>query len=782
MKSNIRRFSVQSGFSLIEVLIAVVVLAIGLLALGALQASLTRSSADAKVRGRVAAMLSARMDELRSTGYDNAVLDQGDTTFTCVSGSPAWVCDTQSQANLGSLSVRQLNTRYWSDRDANTFSTGAGGVTNGPEFKRVELTATWDGADASSHSLRMSTDISSLSLIDSLLPDPPPPTTTVASTPIVREDNPAGAGVIPIAIGGGDATAASNPRPEIIGKNNNQSAVGTRFDVLTYTGLSGESVIQRRVETAAISCNCEYGAGGDNLPEIYRTAQWPAIWTGEKYEVYKPDSPTAAPGDDAAIKAGPVSGVTQSPLCQECCRDHHDNEALGVAKFDPERAIAMGETTGHEKYNISGGTLAKVAKSSGNRYINACRVIRVDGWWRTASDMYAKHVGLINTETVGGVAAKTGVPSTTAVTAYQAYVKTYLAGYNGTAADIANATDGGQVSGTININAPPPADERYLHARGLYVDYLDSKARQRILDARQASNCTSGDLTECTLRYLPFTTINTTELAYWEPRVSGQPNSTILTVASGSSLIYDPLQPTRGRTNALSNAANGATADATAIITRSNAGVAIAEAVDPGDDAAEAVDKQQFRVTASGSATGENFSVRLIGLPQTSDTNSSNDPAVAWLNATGNANCNATVKLNNPNKDLDPNDYACNTYGTLSIATNLTVSNYFGVDKTQLTSQTCLGVTESYQTPKLINYSVSAAAIGGVPATSITATGDNTSSESTEIAFALIAASNRVDLTFANQNNGAWATIKTCTLNGGGNKIQTITWNESWAQ
>src|SRR5215216_4980313 len=69
------------GFTLLEVLIAVVVMAVGLLALAALQGSLTRSSADAKVRGRVAAMLTARMDDLRSGGYGN-LLDGGPTSLT----------------------------------------------------------------------------------------------------------------------------------------------------------------------------------------------------------------------------------------------------------------------------------------------------------------------------------------------------------------------------------------------------------------------------------------------------------------------------------------------------------------------------------------------------------------------------------------------------------------------------------------------------------------------------------------------------------------------------
>jgi prepilin-type N-terminal cleavage/methylation domain-containing protein len=59
----------SGGFSLLEVLVAIVVLTVGLLALAASAGSLTRASSDAKVRARVAAMLSARMDELRGSNY-----------------------------------------------------------------------------------------------------------------------------------------------------------------------------------------------------------------------------------------------------------------------------------------------------------------------------------------------------------------------------------------------------------------------------------------------------------------------------------------------------------------------------------------------------------------------------------------------------------------------------------------------------------------------------------------------------------------------------------------
>ena len=75
------------GFSLLEVLIAVVVLATGLLALASLQGSLTRNSADAKIQGRVAAMLSARLDELRSAGY--GTLAEGTQPFDSDENVPA---------------------------------------------------------------------------------------------------------------------------------------------------------------------------------------------------------------------------------------------------------------------------------------------------------------------------------------------------------------------------------------------------------------------------------------------------------------------------------------------------------------------------------------------------------------------------------------------------------------------------------------------------------------------------------------------------------------------
>ncbi|PKM02654.1 MAG: hypothetical protein CVV17_05405, partial [Gammaproteobacteria bacterium HGW-Gammaproteobacteria-7] len=57
------------GFSLLEALIAVVVLSTGLLALAALQSAMIRSSVDARIRSSASAAAVAVLEDLRAGGY-----------------------------------------------------------------------------------------------------------------------------------------------------------------------------------------------------------------------------------------------------------------------------------------------------------------------------------------------------------------------------------------------------------------------------------------------------------------------------------------------------------------------------------------------------------------------------------------------------------------------------------------------------------------------------------------------------------------------------------------
>ncbi len=738
----------NSGFSLIEAMIAVLVLAVGLLALVALQSNLVREGADAKARSRIASLITSRMDEARAIGFTAMATE---ATAVCAANND--ICQAEADAAVSGLALTE-----------NVVATPG---PNKSQLKTLTVTATWTDSAAQARSLTMGTAISPLSLDTSSTLLNQQFAGDVTKKPIVRTADPATDGVVPIALGDGSASAASNPTPELVGKDSNQQIVGTRFTVLTYVPSGASSIIQKRVENTVIKCACAFGAGGTNLPLIYRKSEWPAIWTGERYDVYEPPTAIAAPGQ--GLNSGPQAGVQQSPLCLECCRDHHDTTTAGVAKFDPERSDGS-----VSKQNLVDNNGVKEFRASTSAYFNACRVIRVDGFWRTASDMYSRQLGLLETEPVSNVKAKTGLPTTAATAAYTTFVKGYLAQYDGsTGAAPANAfsmfdaTAGLNEPQLVQIAAPSTTDFRYLHARGLYVDFLEAKARAKL--QKEVDDCPSGTAPEdCVMPYLPFTSANLTEIATW-----ASSNRNVLVVNSGNVLSTNPSQPSGGRS--IGTAAG--TANNTVSARISNSGIAVNTAlstlngVDVRDNSQVTSDLQSFEVGGDpGQSTGDEFFVSIAG--------GGANPFAFYVLGTDSGEC---VKQSDGSRP-------CTTNSMLPMPGDVRVERYWLEDTIAQVPTSADGKCDAGgirvaidgrdDVPRFTDYAVSAT-IGGVPPATTTVTDAGNAAEATTFRFGSITERDTVALTMTAQSPQQFATATTCTVSKTG-KTTITGWDRPW--
>ncbi len=738
----------QRGFSLLEAMIAVIVLATGLLALAALQGALARNSADARMRSQIAAAVEAIAEQQRNDSFD--AIDSGtpDVSAYAVPGATGFsVVSVCTYTNV-------------SDPSQNGACAGRGGATTSAQYKQLVYTATWNDATGQQRSMSLTSVLSPRTLSISTLPYSTATEGPKPMLPVVRTANPEVPGMIPIAIGDGSDTAATNPKPTIVSGN----VIRTSYEVLTYQGSANDNIVkqQRRVETAVVGCTCASGAGPTGAQ--FERAQWPAYWDGSRYVIYQPSGSDQPAGTTVPSKG---ASVTQDLLCDECCRDHKDTASTEHVKFDPYR------TDSHSHYRVSGADW--VVAGAGEEYMEVCRMIRVDGFWRTAQDLDAKHFGLLQTQNN----ARSYLPLPAAVTNYETFVIDYLTKAYGPTPNSDDApaifdTKGLNAPASISINKPSPVDTRYLHSRGLYVDKVEPLARQKIDKALATGGCKNPDGSdrnkmECVLPLLAFTSINTTEASFWSPAVE-----TNFSVDTDGFVVFDQDPPNRGRVNALASATVGSDSDVNVRMTKSNAGIAArARGIDPQDNFA-ATDAQSFKVLGSGATLGDSFNVVLAGLGTFNRS-----PAVGWsVTGVGENNCQG------------PAPYKCEVVGaSLPQQVKITVAAYNRQEderggSTQVSCRKPDGTTftgtyspNGQNTIRWCrNYAVS-------NATTPTATGTisdpirdgrvgnpstGAGSEATEISFAGISSNQTVTLTFTLLQPSSPAPIDSCSFKQNG--------------
>jgi hypothetical protein len=740
----------QKGFSLIDAMISAVVLAVGLLALAALQANVSRNAADARARSQIAAFVEEVVERQRAFGVSS--------DFAAVPEDALWT-DAEEAAvgiNAGVTGFNlELSSVHYDGRSGGFVTPVLAGLKpSDPQYKLLHSVATWTDASGQARRFYLASILSPRTLSSSSLSYGTPTSggDSGLALPRIRRltSSVEVPGMIPIATGADSKTAATNPKPNV-------GQTKTSFDVLTYqsnvkcvaSGTTACVEIQQKVETAIVQCQCTTGVTLTEARVLY--PQWPAYWNGYRYKLYTPKIAADPPGKNKATGPSP-NKANQDPLCTECCRDHHDGTSGPThVKFDPFR------TSAHDHYKIVSGKL--VLAEDGDDYLEACRMIRVDGFWRTAQDMKLDHFGLLRTATLN--TRDHGLPSPDSATtlpddidataAYQDFAKTllksnYVPEQTPISADTlykAEVIDKVMLD-LLAINRPEPIDERYLHARGLYVDHIEPEVETAIQNAYD--NCPD-DVTnkeECVLPLLAFTSINLTEVAYYAAGLETVPGGKVpadyLQVLTSGFVEFNPSAPKRGRVTAVSNAPEDTSGPyIRSYITKSNSGLAVsARGIDPEDDDDPTLDSdnanayagtQKFDITGNITSGSGKFSV-TVNLPNDydgllNDLNTSRAPAVSWKIGGLDDNCAGA-----PISSQGDIDYVCTTTTTLPKDVAITASAYNIVQTRKLTGNSTVNINctqgsklGEFTSPKQVdikycrNYKVSAIAVN--PATTV---------------------------------------------------------------
>jgi type IV pilus modification protein PilV len=522
------------GYTLVEVLVGILIFAVGMMALAQLQGNLAQNSSDANAR-TVAANIAEEVIEtarafsqIDSDGVNQAYND-------IVTGT-----ETITRAGNTYTVATEVTDYYYVSNGANDKSftdvkpSGAGRS----DFKLMEITVSWDQkqdfrvdedttVDLESDSITLTEAISSITSPSTGKVLLGTGGTTMASPPVDYSpgENP---DIISINLGHNKFKESTTPLPDVL---RTDELVETRFDVVTYSNpVDGGPTFLRREEFRAVSCECTL-----NVPTGSEGGLRPTIWNGSDY----------TEGEFVSKPFGTSASNQQSIFCDICCRDHHDGgtgeaddtDDPGQYRYDPFRSSSDYHTSGvlagnHKHYNRGGNGELVLAENDGDRYVEACRLVRKDGFFRVAQDLRQEGLNAFPGDYLDEEAE---------IDVYSGYVTNAVGQFVSGAGDgyeTANPhptmttpaamglTFPASTFGTASEMADNDVTEQQLRSRGIYVDYMSEELREKIdclkIDGNTGETCGVPEVSSA-LEIIPFYDVQLTWLSRWNETPNNYP-------------------------------------------------------------------------------------------------------------------------------------------------------------------------------------------------------------------------------------------------------------------
>lgn len=608
-----------AGFSLIEVMIAVVVLAFGLISLAALQGRLFQSGAESKARAAATSIAQQSLEDARSFAFVTPPTGYTGPTYISLAGGGPWTFNAGGVAFTATRTVKRYRYvdanpadttpgTFVADADTtNATNNYSGGV---PEFKQIDVSVGWTGSDGQPKTVLMTDSIAAMAPADAALLRKRP--TGSQPGPKVYVARPSDPQILPIALGSDENAASSNPKPNQVIEN---VAAATTFSVMTYSGSGDSVLLGRKVDVAAVSCLCQADGNASATAPVYAPVEWNA-----RQQAYLPPQTLV----DTSIKKGKVDSTLNNSeikqMCTVCCRDHHES-ARRMPRPDPWRVLQDTEKSpsGQEHYGYArdgngyalGSLLPYDSTNSQSSYVESCQLIRVGGLLRLATD--ARQANLLVTPlkatTDSGYATD---PYDVAgfKPNYETFVQEQIA------SNIGSVSGGGFPRVTVpadsNLRLQTPismtdtSPDKKLAAFGLYVDYLSddtlvvygcvagtiAASDTRCKGLSLPSSATDLQRRQAAMGRLPFYAVNVANLGEWKSSVPEAINVSNFGVTNQGSQDGGVVSP------------NDASAPAPAIpvtlrMNASSSGLASTFPVDPDDRDPDSYtsDKQDFAKT-----------------------------------------------------------------------------------------------------------------------------------------------------------------------------------------
>jgi prepilin-type N-terminal cleavage/methylation domain-containing protein len=524
----------QAGFTLIEVLVGILIFALGMMALAQLQGNLSKSSADSNARTVAINIAEETVEALRSFSQVTASTT-ADAFNNIVSGT-----ETVQRGGIDYTLTSTVTDYYYNP-------TNGGFQTNKPDpdivnadVKRLELTVAWGAGqnfqiDETTPPAGLGTgSITLVDLISSFTTSTGPKVILNAVTglyaPPVDYNPGQNPDIVSIQLGNNKFKESTTPLPDVIRA---EELVETRFDVVTYSQNDLGATFLRREEFRAVSCECTLRASTSATQGGLR----PTIWEGAEY----------SEGEFVAKPYGVSASQVQSIYCDQCCRDHHDggtgaNDVAGDpgrSRFDPFRAAGDYHTTGafvgdHKHYNRDRTGALVLAANDGDRYVEACRFVRKDGFFRVAQDLRQEGLNAFPEDYLDDNAE---------LDEYSDYVTDAVSGYEAALEDVTDPyernppdlTQPQYMEPAVVFPASTPGNptqmrdgavsEQQLRSRGIYLDYMSDALRVKIdcLDGGGTGpDCDVPDVTTA-LEIIPFYDVQLTWLARWNETPNNNP-------------------------------------------------------------------------------------------------------------------------------------------------------------------------------------------------------------------------------------------------------------------